>query len=129
MGASSVETLTNAFIQLRDQRAGLKREYEEADFKLKAKLEKLEVLMMGKLQEFGVDSFKTPFGTVYTQEETKYRCDDWDSYWGWIQANGRMDCLEKRVGQGAIKTLVGEGGEVPPGLSYTTERVVRVRRV
>ena len=128
MSEPSIEVLTKAFTQLRDERAELKKAYEEDDFKLKAKMEKIEVKLMQKLVEFQVDSVKTPFGTVYTQEERKYTCADWTGFWGWMRENDRLDCVEKRVSQGAMRALMEEGYDLPPAISFSSERVVRVRR-
>jgi hypothetical protein len=128
MSEPSVEVLTKAFTQLRDERSELKKEYEESDFKLKSKMEKIEVKLMEKLRAFEVDSVKTPFGTVYTQEERKYTCADWTNFWGWMRENDRLDCVEKRVSQGAMRMLMEEGYDLPPAISFTAEKVIRVRR-
>lgn len=128
MSDYSVEALTKAFTDLRDQRSELKREYEENDFKLKTKMEKIEVRLMEKLNAFQVDSVKTPFGTVYTQVDKRWTCADWTSFWGWMRENDRLDCVEKRVSQGAMRMLEEEGIELPPAISTSSERVVRVRR-
>lgn len=124
----SVEALTKAYTQLRDSRAELKKDYEESDFKLKAKMEKLEVKLLEKLGDFGVDSVKTPYGTVYTQIERKFTCADWTGFWGWMRDNDRLDCVEKRVSQGAMRALEEEGEGLPPAISSNSEKVVRVRR-
>lgn len=128
MAEHSVEALTKAFTQLRDGRSELKKGYEEQDFKLKDKMNRIEVMLMEKLGKFGVDSVKTPFGTVYTQTEKKYSCADWMNFWGWMRENDRLDCLEKRVSQGAMRLLEEEGLELPPAISSMSEKVVRVRR-
>jgi hypothetical protein len=127
MADYNVESLTKAYTQLRDSRAELKKTYEEADFKLKAKMEKLEVRLLEKLGEFQVDSVKTPYGTVYTQIERKFQCADWSSFWNWMRENDRLDCVEKRVSQGAMRELENEGIELPPAISSSSERVVRVQ--
>lgn len=128
MSEPSVEVLTKAYTQLRDERSELKKSYEEDDFKLKSKMEKIEVKLLEKLGSFGVNSVKTPFGTVYTQIDKKYTCADWTSFWGWMRDNDRLDCVEKRVSQGAMRVLEEEGTELPPAISTTSEVVIRVRR-
>jgi hypothetical protein len=128
MSEYSVEALTKAYTQLRDERSELKKIFEEDDARLKMKMEKLEVKLLLKLGEFQVDSVKTPYGTVYTQTERKYRCEDWISSWNWMRDNDRLDCLEKRVSQGAMRVLEEEGVGLPPGISSSSERVIRVRR-
>jgi hypothetical protein len=126
---NDVNVIVKAYIQLRDERSELKRKYEEEDIKLKTKMEKLEALMLKKLKEFRVNSFKTDIGTVFQQDETRYYCKDWNAYWQWIMKTGNLDCLEKRVSQHAIRAIAENQGVMPPGISSQTETVVRVRRV
>lgn len=122
------DTLVKAFVQLRDNRTALKAEYEESDRKLKDKMEKLEVAMMTKLKEQKIDSFKTEHGTVYTTVVRKYSCGDWDAFWNNMLEQARPDFMEKRISAGAMNDILDSDGELPPGISYETERCVRVRR-
>ena len=77
------DALTAAYISLRDKRKELKDAYEAEDFKLVAKMEKVEVVLMQKLKALKVDSFKTQSGTVYTVDTVKYSCakEAWDLFW------------------------------------------------
>lgn len=124
----SVETLTKAYVQLRDQRSVLKEQYESQDGLLVSKMDKLEVMMMQKLNEFQVDSVKTPYGTVYTQITSKYTCGDWTNFWNYMLEEQRMDLVEKRVSQRAIKDIENSGAELPPGIEVHREKQVVVRR-
>lgn len=124
----SVETLTKAYVQLRDTRTEVKHAFEEQDFKLKEKMEKIEAMLMGRLVEFKVDSVKTPYGTVYTQVSTKYTCGDWTSYWQYMLDNERLDLVEKRPSQRALKDIENAGEELPPGIEVHREKQVVVRR-
>lgn len=124
----SVDTLTKAYIQLRDERSALKESYESQDGALISKMDKLEAMLMAKLNEFQVDSVKTPYGTVYTQIQTKYTCGDWTNFWAWMLESQRLDAVEKRVGQKAMKEIEAAGEELPPGIEVHRERQVVVRR-
>lgn len=128
MSDYSVETLTQAYVQLRDTRSEIKKSFEEQDFKLKNKMEKIEAMLMGKLTEFKLDSMKTPYGTVYTQTTSKYTCADWTNYWQWMLDNERLDGVEKRVSQKTIREIEQAGEELPPGIEVFRERSVVVRR-
>lgn len=128
MSEYTVETLTKAYTQLRDKRAELKKEYDITDSRVKEKMDAIEVRLMSKLTEFGVDSVKTPYGTVFTQTETKYNCTDWTTFWNWMYENERMDVLEKRVSQKAMRELEDGQEGLPPAIDVHKERVIRVRR-
>jgi len=124
----SVDTLTKAYVQLRDQRSALKEGFEQQDTALVSKMDKLEAMLMHKLNEFQVDSVKTPFGTVYTQVDTRYTCKDWTNFWGWMLTEERLDAVEKRVSQRAMKDIENSGAELPPGVEVSREKKVVVRR-
>lgn len=124
-----ISTLTKAYVKIRDARGVLKKQYEEEDIKLKAKLERLEAEMLRFLQENNTDSVKTVHGTFYRQEEITPTGADWDALYRWIADNDAFDALERRIKKGFIKEYMEthEGG-VPPGVSVYREYVVRVRR-
>ena len=124
-----ISTLTKAYVKIRDARGALKKQYEEEDIKLKAKLERLEAEMLRFLQENNTDSVKTVHGTFYRQEEITPTGADWDALYKWIAQNDAFDALERRIKKGFVKEYMEthEGG-VPPGVSVYREYVVRVRR-
>lgn len=126
--AVKVETVIEKYIKLREMRSDLKREYDSKDFELKDKMDKIEVHLLGKLQEQGVDSFKTSTGTAYTTERFKTSCDDWTTFWGWCAKTGRLDMLEKRISSGSVKEYKEETGALPPAVNVFIERAVNVRR-
>jgi len=124
-----ISTLSKAYVKIRDARGALKKQYEEEDIKLKAKLERLEAEMLRFLQENNTDSVKTVHGTFYRQEEITPTGADWDALYKWIAQNDAFDALERRIKKGFVKEYMEthEGG-VPPGVSVYREYVVRVRR-
>ena len=128
MSEYSVETLTQAYVKLRDLRGEIKKAYEEQDFKITEKMDKIEAMLMGKLVEFQLDSMKTPYGTVYTQVISKYTCADWTGYWQWMLDNERLDGVEKRVSQKTIREIEQAGEELPPGIETHREKQIVVRR-
>lgn len=124
----TVDDAVAGYIKLRDARSELKREYEERDGELKVKLEKLEVFLLRNLDSVGANSMNTDHGTAYISEDVRASCGDWDAFWSMIQQTGRFDMLEKRVSSKAVREFKEETGDLPPGVSIHSERVVRVRR-
>lgn len=124
----SIEVMTKAYTKLRDERSDLKKAYEEKDAKLIQKMDILEVKLLQALKGFGVDSVKTIYGTVYTKLETKYTCADWSGFWTWMRDSDRLDCVEKRVSQGAMREIEESGDELPPAIDKHSEKVVVIRR-
>lgn len=125
----NTNTLTKAYVKLRDARTALKREFDEKDNALKAKQERLEAEMLRFLQENNLDSVRTETGTFYRQEDITPTGSDWQLFYDWVAKNDAFDALERRIKKGFIKEYMEthEGG-VPPGVSVYREYVVRVRR-
>ncbi len=125
---AKIETVVQKFLELRDLRSEKKKAWEKEDSDLKAKQNRLEIWFLNKIQELGVDSITTEFGTAYTTTETKGSCNDWQAFWEWLVKYGRMDLLEKRISIKGIKEYLDETGALPPAVNINKERVVRIRR-
>lgn len=124
----TADSITEEYVLLRDERAVLKKEYDDKDDILKESMDKREAWLLNKLNEVGADSFKTEHGTAYIQNKTRSSCSDWTLFWDYIARNNRFDLLEKRVAQSPITKMIEGGEELPPAINIFTERVVTVRR-
>jgi hypothetical protein len=123
------EKLAKVYIKIRDARRDLKKKFDEEDGALKAKLEKIEGVMLTFLNENKQESARTTVGTFFKQEEVTPTAADWDAIYKWIKKNDAFEMLERRI----KKTFVSEymeahKGSIPPGVSVYREYVVRVRR-
>lgn len=121
-------TLVAEFIELRDQRAELKKKYEAEDEILKEQMSKRDTWLLNKINADGLESIRTEHGTAYTQDKTRYNVADWGAYWTWIGQNNRFDLLEKRPAQGPLSKMEEEGEEMPPGINRYKEKVIVIRR-
>lgn len=121
--------ITRAHINIRDARAALSKQFQDADADLKKSQERLEAAMLDHLNKHGMESVRTDAGTFYRQEEIKPSAGDWQALYDWIKEHDAWDALERRI----KKTFISEymeahGGGLPPGVSVYREFVVRVRR-
>jgi len=124
-----INRITKAHVAIRDKRAELKKEFEASDKALKAKQEKLELVMLAHLRKDNVQSVKTENGTVYLQETMFPSCSDWEIFHAFIKENDAFDALERRVKKGFIQDFMdNHDGELPPGIRVHREHVARVRR-
>lgn len=120
--------VAQAYVKLRDQRAEIKKAYETEDALLKAKMRRLEIWSLEKLDEIGSNSMATDFGTIFISTRDRAGCADWGSFYPWITEEGRVDMLEKRVSTKPIVEYLEEKGELPPGINIQRERTIIVRR-
>jgi hypothetical protein len=121
--------VTKAYVNIRDARSQLRKEYEANDEELKVAQSKLEGLMLKHLGEHNTDSVRTEYGTFYRQQEIIPTCSDWTSFYDWIAKHNVFEALERRVKKTFIKDFMEEHeNQLPPGISVLREYQVRVRR-
>lgn len=128
MSQINVETVTAAYIKLRDQRSDLKKAYDQEDDILKAKMDKLENWLLKTMQDSGATQLGSSHGTAYIQTQYKASTNDWPTVWQFIADNGRFDFLEKRLSSKTINEYIEEAGDPPPGINVNAELKVVVRR-
>jgi hypothetical protein len=130
MSKYNTEELVSAYIALRNERATLKENYEEADGKLKADMEKIEQTMLEICNEVGADSIKTTFGTVIRKVNERFYCTDWDNFKNYVLENEAVELLERRIHQGNFREHMTEiqGQGLPPGVNVMREFGITVRK-
>ena len=117
------------YIQLRDQKAQMKAEFDESVAPLQAKMDKLEAKLLEVFNNTGMDSVKTEFGTAYSTVRTTASVADRDSFMDYVKANEEWALLEVRVSKTAVEQFrSANDNELPPGINIREERVVNVRR-
>lgn len=124
----SAEQVIAAFVKLRDLRSTLKADYEAEDAILKGKQEKLQKWLLKQMSDLGMTQIGATGGTAYRELDTKFSASDWTLVWQYIKENDRFDLLQKRLGEGALKEILNETGELPPGISMFQEYKVNIRR-
>jgi chromosome condensin MukBEF ATPase and DNA-binding subunit MukB len=128
MSRPDVDKVIAKYIQLRDERSELKREYEQKDALLKEQMNRIEQWIKAMQKELGVTQLKSPSGTAFQTPRNIYTCVDWGAFHQWLRENNRLDLLEKRVGQRALNEFREENGTIPPGLNVISEIEISIRR-
>ena len=124
-----MDKLTEAYINIRDARAKLKQEYEAQDKSLEETAKMLEQSMLDACKQLGVDSVRTPYGTIIRSIKSRYWTNDWDSMYRFIREHDAFALLEKRLHQSHMKEFLSENPDLQPaGLNVESEYTVVVRR-
>lgn len=124
-----MDKLTEAYINIRDARAKLKQEYEAQDKSLEETAKLLEQSMLDACKQLGVDSVRTPYGTIIRSVKSRYWTNDWDSMYRFIREHDAFALLEKRLHQSHMKEFLAENPDLQPaGLNVESEYTVVVRR-
>ena len=124
------ESLVSAYIEIRNKRDLLLREYEDKDRELKAEMTQLEAALLSVCNNINADSIKTTHGTVMRKLNEKFSCSDWDNFYQFVLNHNAVNLLEKRIHQGNLKQFLSEneGDGLPPGVNVMREYGVSVRK-
>ena len=130
----NVDDLTAKYIELRERKAKIRKEAEEAE----AALDVIQDAVGDKIREImheqGVTSVKTAHGTAYIAYRESATVADWDVLLGFIKKSEAWDLLERRVSKSAVKDRMEEDRngqyqhEPPPGVNFVRIEGVNVRR-
>lgn len=125
----SVDKLVAVYIKMRDKRAELLRDYEEADSTVKAQMELVETKLLDTCKEIGVDRLGSKHGTVMRTVKTRYWTGDWESMHKFILEHRMPQLLERRISQLNMKQLLEENPDLTPmGLNTDSKYSVTIRR-
>ena len=123
------DQLVEVYIQLRDRRAERKKAFEVEDADDKAKMEKLEQLLLSRFNENGQESVRTKAGTAYKKLTSSCTVADWDSYLNtFVIPNQAWDFLERRANKTMVDAFKTEHQDLPPGLNWSETLTIGVRR-
>ena len=130
MSEIDTESLVSAYIELRNRRDLLLREYEDKDRELKADMMQLEAALLTVCNTVNADSIKTTHGTVMRRLVEKFSCSDWDNFYRFVRDHNAVNLVEKRIHQGNLRQFLSEneGEGLPPGVNVMREYGVTVRK-
>lgn len=123
-----IAQIVEKYIALRDKKSELKAAYDASVKDVDTAMDRVENYLLATMQELGVDSVKTPFGTPYISMRTSATVADWPAVLGFIRESQAWEMLERRVNKTFVDTFRKEQNDLPPGVNYREERVVNVRR-
>lgn len=124
-----LDKLARIYIKIRTAEAELTKDYDTKLEVLEAQKQQVAMAMKDQLQAMGVESTKTPSGTITLTRKTRYVAQDWDAMKTFVLEHENVDLLERRVAQtNMAKFLVDNPGVVPPGLNTISSIEVRVTK-
>jgi len=122
------DDIAASYIKLRDAKAELEREHEEILRPIKEAMEAAEQSMLGKLNEMGVKSIRTDFGTITKATKTSVTVGNWDAVFGFVKENEFWHFLEHRISKTAVEGYISEHDEPPPGVNLSRVATIQFRR-
>ena len=126
---SNIEELVADYLEMRRLREDLKSIFERDDSELKDAMEAIKVSLLAVCNDTNTNGFKTTSGTVTRQVKERYFCTDWDAFKDFIEKEGSIDLLERRISQKNFKEFMEsrENG-LPLGVNTMREYDIVVRK-
>ena len=127
---NDTEELVSDYLEIRRMRESLKANYEAEDEELKEAMEEIKAAILAICNENNQNGFKTDSGTVTRQVKERYFCTDWDNFRKFVENEGSIDLLERRIHQRNFKEFMSErvGDGLPPGVNALREYDIVVRK-
>jgi hypothetical protein len=127
---NDTEELVADYLEIRRMRESLKADYESQDEELKDAMESIKEALLAICNENNQNGFKTNSGTVTRQVKDRFFCTDWDNFKKFIESQGSIDLLERRIHQRNFKEFMSEraGDGLPPGVNALREYDIVVRK-
>lgn len=127
---SNAEELVAAYLTLRKQRDLIRAEYESKDEELKTDMSKIEAALLEICNATGTNGLRTSWGTVMRQVKERFFCTDWDNFKKFVETEGSIDLLERRIHQRNFKEFMADRQKegLPPGVNALREFDIVVRK-
>ena len=123
------DRLVRVYIKIRDAKAQLKTEFDEAAGRLDEQMDAVEAELLNLCKATGQDGGRTDHGTFTRTVKTRYWTSDWQSMYEFIKDHNALELLEQRVSQGNMKKFLQDNPqELPAGLNVDSKYSITVRR-
>lgn len=107
-----------AYMQLRTEKDRIELNAKAKVAVLKEQMNKLEVYLLSKMEQDGVSSYKSPYGSAFKTMSDFASVADFDALLEFVRDNDAWHLLERRVKKEAVKSYIEDGQPVPPGVNY-----------
>tara|TARA_R110000824_G_C15224410_1_gene677835 strand:- start:4615 stop:5004 length:390 start_codon:yes stop_codon:yes gene_type:complete len=105
------------------------KDKEDEIKKLKVIQAKISDKMLELCAEQNVDSLKTQEGTISRRVMSSYWTSDWESFYKFVEEQGALHLLEKRIHNGNMKEFLADNPDMcPAGLQANSKYIISVRK-
>lgn len=128
MATMTLDEVVKKYVELRDKKDVLRADYDASVAKIDEKLRLIEGKVMEYLDDAGAESIKTQFGTAYTAESVSVTSADKGAFVDFVKEKSEWGLADIRVSKTGVEQYLQAGHDLPPGVNYRRERVLRVKR-
>ena len=124
-----INELVEKYRQLRDKTAEIKERHKQELAPYNDAMEKIEAAVLKFLDETGQESARCDTGTAYIANRVSITVADGPAFRGFCEEQELPHLMETRPAKSAVEEwMQTNGGALPPGLNYSSERVVNFRK-
>lgn len=128
MATMTLDEVVKKYVELRDKKDGLKAEFDASVAKIDEKMKLIEGKMIEYLDDAGAESIKTQFGTAYTAESVSVTSADKGAFVDFVKQKNEWGLADIRISKTGVEQYLEAGNDLPPGVNYRRERVLRIKR-
>ena len=123
-----IDDVINRYIQMRDRKAELKAEFDGKVAVLDEGMDKCEAFILAHLVKTGQTTAGTASGTAFISEVKSVTVADPEEFKNYLFQSGNWHMADIRAAKNAIVEFKDEHQDLPPGINYREEKVVRFRK-
>lgn len=124
----TTDQLIERYVAIRDGKERLEAAHKQEVARYKKAMEKIEGLLMDRMNADGEESKRTQHGTCYKSVKVTAKVADRDAFLAFVQEHNAWDFVESRVNGKEVERYAEEHDELPPGVTTTRFVKVGVRR-
>lgn len=124
----TTDVLIEKYIKLRDKKTQMKSEFDATLAPIEEAMAKIEAHMMTVLNELGSDRLGGSTGVAFKSTVNSATVADKELFRKFVQENELWELADIRAAKTAIKAYVDEKEDLPPGINWRTETVIRINR-
>ena len=119
--------MVELYIKLRDHKKEAEEEFSASMERTRQGMAKLESMILGHLNDTGLDNVKCSAGTAYRKTDYSATVKDRDAFLKFIQESGLWDLLDARANKKFVREYTEQTAAVP-GVDLSSISSVGVRR-
>ena len=124
----SVAQVVEAYLSQRRRKEELEREHKEALKPIKERMERAENFLLDKMLDGSMNHIAVAAGTAYVKARTSCSVVDWEAFFDHMKEGDNWHMLNHGANKTAVAQYLAEFGELPPGVKWTSENIVQVRK-
>lgn len=123
-----IAAIIEKYIELRDAVDAINAKAKADVAALQTAMDGIESYMMKLAVETGQTQFGSPAGTAFVTTQDRCNVADWDAVLAFARENNMWNILTKGVSKTVVKEYLDAHETLPPGVNWSTAKVIQIRR-